>query len=84
MSSTRSTSSAAAIALVVSAALSAGRLIVALAVALLVTSPLLHRSAVAGLDQRVLWAVLLAWLLTSAPTHERISGSSAAARTMVP
>ena len=72
------TSSAAAIALVVSAALSAGRLIAALAVVLLVTSPLLHRSAVAGLDQRVLWAVLLVWLLTGAasshatrPAHRR-------------
>jgi hypothetical membrane protein len=60
------TSSAAAIALVTAAVLSGRRLLGALAVALLVTSPLLHRSAVAGLDQRMLWAVVLTWLLTGA------------------
>ena len=61
------TSSAAAIALVAAAVLSGRRRFGALAVVLLVTSPLLHRTSVAGLDQRVLWAVVLAWLVTSAP-----------------
>jgi hypothetical protein len=50
----------------------------------LATSPLLHRTAVAGLDQRVLWALVLVWLLTSAPRPDRISGPSAASRTMDP
>jgi hypothetical protein len=78
------TSSAAAIALVAAAVLSGRRVIGALAVVLLVTSPLLHHTAVAGLDQRVLWAVVLVWLVTSAPAHDHIRGSSGAARTMVP
>ena len=78
------TSSAATIALVVAAVLSGRRGIAALAAVLLVTSPLLHRTAVAGLDQRVLWAVVLAWVLTSARTPDRVSGSSAPPRTMVP
>ena len=78
------TSSAAAIAVVVGAVASGRRAIAAPAVALLVTSPLLHRTAVAGLDQRLLWALVSAWLLTSAPWRDRISGSSAAAPTMVP
>ncbi len=78
------TSSAAAIALVVAVVLTGRRIIAVLAVALLVTSPLLHRTAVAGLDQRVMWAVVLTWLLTSAPGPVRISGFSGAARTMVP
>jgi hypothetical protein len=78
------TSSAATIALVAAAVLSGRRGIAALAAVLLVTSPLLHRTAVAGLDQRVLWAVVLTWLLTSARTPARLSGSSAPPRTMVP
>jgi hypothetical membrane protein len=78
------TSSAATIALVVAAVLSGRRGIAALAAALLVTSPLLHRTAVAGLDQRVLWAVVLTWVLTSARIPDRLSSSSAPPRTMFP
>jgi hypothetical protein len=78
------TSSAATIALVVAAVASGRRGVAALASVLLVTSPLLHSTAVAGLDQRVLWAVVLAWVLTSARTPGRISGSSAPPRTMLP
>ena len=54
------------------------------AAVVLMTSPLLHRTVVAGLDQRVLWALVLVWLLTSAPRSDRISAPSAASRTMVP
>ena len=78
------TSSAAAIALVIAAIASGRRGIAVPAAVVLVTSPLLHRTAVAGLDQRVLWALVLVWLLTSARWSDRISALSAASRTMVP
>jgi Protein of unknown function (DUF998) len=78
------TSSVAAIALVVAATASGRRAIAVPAGVVLATSPLLHRTAVAGLDQRVLWALVLVWLLTSAPRPDRVSAPSAASRTMGP
>jgi hypothetical protein len=78
------TSSVAAIALVVAAIASGRRRLAVPAAVVLMTSPLLHRTVVAGLDQRVLWALVLVWLLTSAPRSDRISAPSAASRTMIP